>query len=137
MAFFFLQALQADVKTLEPSVINIKRVVSMLALKVDDHLKEELDKITQRLDTTWINVVADALEKNTQLNKALDLTRRTLDGINSIDLLLDELKVDIPPIVVINSTSELSQTLRKLNTLKNRVDAKVADYRNVVDAGIV
>jgi len=129
--------LQADVKTLEPSVINIKRVVDLLALKVDDELKEELNKISQRLDTTWINVVADALEKNSQLKNALDLTRRTLDGITSIDLLLDELQVDIPPTVIINSTSELSQTLRKLNTLKNRIDAKVADYRSVVDAGIV
>ena len=137
MFLFYLQALQADVKTLEPSVINIKRVVSVLALKVDDVLKEELDKISQRLDTTWINVVADALEKNSQLKNALDLTRRTLDGITSIDLLLDELQVDIPPTVIINSTSELSQTLRKLNTLKNRVDTKVADYRSVVDAGIV
>ena len=118
-------------------MINIKRVVSVLALKVDDVLKEELDKISQRLDTTWINVVADALEKNSQLKNALDLTRRTLDGITSIDLLLDELQVDIPPTVIINSTSELSQTLRKLNTLKNRVDTKVADYRSVVDAGIV
>ena len=135
--FSYSQALQDDVKILEPSVVNIKRVIDILARKVDDELKAELDSINQRLDTTWIKVVADAMQKNGQLKSAMDLTCRTLEGIASTGLLLDELQVDIPPTVIINSTSELSQTLRKLNMLKNRIDLKTADYRSVVDAGIV
>lgn len=118
-------------------MVNIKRVIDILARKVDDELKAELDSINQRLDTTWIKVVADAMQKNGQLKSAMDLTCRTLEGIASTGLLLDELQVDIPPTVIINSTSELSQTLRKLNMLKNRIDLKTADYRSVVDAGIV
>ena len=107
----------------------------LLGSKVDEDLQLELNKSTELLNSTWLHVISDAKEKNGLLKGALDLTRKTVEGIASTNAWLDELQADIPTIVVINSTSELSQTLRKLNALKNRVDLKTVEYRSVVDAG--
>lgn len=113
----------------------MKHVIGILSPKVTEVVLEELKRISDRLDTTWITVVADSLKRNAALRGALDLTRRSMEGISSIHLWLDELQVDIPAAAPINSTSELSQTLRKLNMLKNRIDAKTSEYRSVVDSG--
>jgi len=131
----FLQALQEDVKKLEPNVSNIKRVIDILSPKVEEELLKELKRIKERLDTTWVTVVAESLKKNNSLKNALELTQRTVEGTASIRSYLDELLPDIPAAAVINSTAELSQTLRKLNALKNRVDMKTNEYRSIVDAG--
>ena len=137
MLGFVRQALQEDVKTLEPSVSNINNCVLLLSRKVDEDLQVELNKTTEQLNSAWIHVVSDAKEKNGILKGALDLTRKSMEGIASTNQWLDELEVEIPAIVVINSTSELSQTLRKLNALKNRVDSKTVEYRSVLDAGMI
>ena len=136
MSKFDVQALQEDVKTLEPSVSNINNCVLLLSPKVDEELQMELKRTTEQLNSSWIRVVADAKEKNGILKGALDLTRKSIEGIGSTNQWLNELEVEIPAIGVINSTSELSQTLRKLNALKNRVDSKTVEYRSVLDAGI-
>ncbi|KAI9557614.1 dystrophin [Daphnia sinensis] len=128
-------ALQDDVKTLEPSVANIKHVITLLAPKVDEDLLAEMNEINERLATTWITVIAGALQKNGVLTTALSLTRQTVDGIESTNTWLNELELEIPPPAVINSTSELSQTLRKLNALKNRVDLKTNEYKSFIEAG--
>uniref|UniRef100_A0A0N8BMF8 Dystrophin major muscle n=2 Tax=Daphnia magna TaxID=35525 RepID=A0A0N8BMF8_9CRUS len=128
-------ALQDDVKTLEPSVVNIKHVITLLAPKVDEDLLAEMNEINERLATTWITVIAGALQKNGVLTTALSLTRQTVDGIQSTNTWLSELELEIPPPAVINSTSELSQTLRKLNALKNRVDLKTNEYKSFIEAG--
>ena len=130
-----MQALQDDVKILEPSVTNVKHVITLLAPKVDEDLLDEMNKISERLATTWITVIADALQKNSVLHTALTLTRRAVEGIESTNIWLNELELDIPPPAIINSTSELSQTLRKLNALKNRVDLKTNEYKSFMDAG--
>lgn len=122
-------------KTLEPSVSNVKHVISLLAPKVDENLFNEMNGISERLATTWITVIADALQKNGVLNTALNLTRQTVEGMESTELWLNELEEEVPPPAVINSTSELSQTLRKLNALKNRVDMKTSEYKSFIDAG--
>lgn len=127
--------MQDDVKTLEPSVANIKHVITLLAPKVDEDLLVEMNKINERLATTWITVIAGALQKNGVLNTALSLTRQTVGGIESTNTWLNELEIEIPPPVVINSTSELSQTLRKLNALKNRVDLKTSECKGFIEAG--
>lgn len=114
---------------------NVIRVISLLSPKADEQLSQELKKINERLSTTWVTVVADSTQKNAVLKNALDLTKRTLEGITTTNQWLDELQTDIPEPAVINSTSELSQTLRKLNALKNRVDAKAIEYKSIVDAG--
>ncbi|XP_046644687.1 utrophin-like isoform X8 [Daphnia pulicaria] len=128
-------ALQDDVKILEPSVVNVKHVISLLAPKVDEELSAEMNKISERLATTWITVIAGALQKNGVLATALSLTRQTVEGIESTNVWLNELELEIPPPAVINSTSELSQTLRKLNALKNRVDLKTSEYKCFSEAG--
>ena len=112
-------------KTLEPSVSNINNCVLLLSPKVDEELQAELKKTTEQLNSSWIRVVADAKEKNGILKGALDLTRKSIEGISSTNEWLNELEVEIPAIGVINSTSELSQTLRKLNALKNRAEFKI------------
>lgn len=122
-------------KTLEPSLRNVKHVISLLSPKADEELSQELNRINERLSTTWVTVVADSTHKNAVLKTALDLTKRTLGGIITTNEWLDEFQSDIPEPSVINSTSELSQTLRKLNSLKNRVDTKAIDYKSIVDAG--
>lgn len=127
--------MQEDVKKLEPNVSNIKRVIDILSPKVEEELLKELKRIKERLDTTWVTVVAESLKKNNSLKTALELTQRTVEGTASIRSYLDELLPDIPAAAVINSTTELSQTLRKLNALKNRVDMKTNEYRSIVDAG--
>lgn len=114
---------------------NIKRVIDILSPKVEEELLKELKRIKERLDTTWVTVVAESLKKNNSLKNALELTQRTVEGTASIRSYLDELLPDIPAAAVINSTAELSQTLRKLNALKNRVDMKTNEYRSIVDAG--
>lgn len=121
-------------KTLEPSVSNIKRVIGILSPLVDEDLLTELNRISDRLNTTWVTVVADAERKNSALKEALHLTRRAVDGITSLNAWLNEMEGDIQLGALINSTSELSQTLRKLNALKNRADLKASDYKSVVDA---
>jgi hypothetical protein len=103
---------------------------------VDEELLAEMNKISERLATTWITVIAGALQKNGILTTALSLTRQTVEGIESTNVWLNELELEIPPHAVINSTSELSQTLRKLNALKNRVDLKTSEYKCFVEAGI-
>ena len=130
-----LQALQEDVKTLEPSVSNVKHVISLLVPKVDQDLLTEMNGISERLATTWISVVADALEKNKILYTALELTRQTVEGIESTEIWINDLHGEIPTPAIINSTSELSQTLRKLNALKSRVDSKAGEYKTFMDAG--
>lgn len=130
-----MKALQDDVKTLEPSLRNVKHVISLLLPKADEELSKELNRINERLSTTWVTVVADSTQKNAVLKTALDLTKRALEGIAATNQWLDELQADTPEPTVINSTSELSQTLRKLNTLKNRVDSKSIEYKPIVDAG--
>ncbi len=122
-------------KILEPSVTNVKHVITLLAPKVDEYLLNEMNQISDRLATTWITVIAEALQKNGLLNTALTSTRRTVEGIESTNIWLNELELDIPPPAIINSTSELSQTLRKLNALKNRVDLRTNDYKSFLDAG--
>ncbi|EFX89386.1 dystrophin [Daphnia pulex] len=128
-------ALQDDVKILEPSVVNVKHVITLLAPKVDEELLAEMNKISERLATTWITVIAGALQKNGVLATALSLTRQTFEGVESTNVWLNELELEIPPPAVINSTSELSQTLRKLNALKNRVDLKTSEYKCFIEAG--
>lgn len=102
---------------------------------MDEDLLAEMNEINERLATTWITVIAGALQKNGVLTTALSLTRQTVDGIQSTNTWLSELELEIPPPAVINSTSELSQTLRKLNALKNRVDLKTNEYKSFIEAG--
>lgn len=94
-----------------------------------------MNGISERLATTWISVIADASQKNNTLNTALALTRQTVEGIESIETWINELETEVPTPAVIDSTSELSQTLRKLNALKSRVDSKASEYKTFMDAG--
>ena len=114
---------------------NINYVVQVLTPKADEALLVDLSQSVERLNSTWTRVITEAKQKNRRLKEALDTTRRMVDGLNGVHPWIDELEADIPASAVINSTSELSQTLRKLNSLKNRVDLKAADYKSVVDAG--
>jgi hypothetical protein len=116
-------------------VTNINYVVGVLTPKADEALLLDLSQSVERLNSTWTQVITEAKQKNRRLKEALDTTRRMVDGLNGVHPWIDELEADIPASAVINSTSELSQTLRKLNSLKNRVDLKAADYKSAVDAG--
>jgi len=131
------QALQDDVETLEPSMANIKCVVGALSGRVDDGLRAHLDRSAERLGATWSRVVGEAHQKNLRLKEALEVTRSLAHGAASLAPWIDELAADVASSDAIHSTAELSAALRKLNALKNRIDAKSVEYKSVVDAGAV
>ena len=131
----FLQALQEDVVTLEPSVTNVNYVVRMLSTKTADDLQCQLTGMIDDLNKTWHQVVSDSRLKNERLNEALDRTRQLKTMTDSLDYWLGDIEADIPAAAVINSTSELSVALRKLNSLKNRIELRAAEANSLIETG--
>ena len=124
-------ALQEDIRTLQPNLDNINETGQSLISRCDNndqHFVTELMELLSNLNIEWDATIAAASEQNSKLRTALEKSNEVVTLINDINMFLDQLEselvtTDSSPVT---AAPELSQRTFKLLQLRERTDEKSA-----------
>nr|CAD7404046.1 unnamed protein product [Timema cristinae] len=129
-------ALQDDVKTLQQNVVKLdvtaQKLLENAEPKFADELKTRLDTLTGE----WKKVVQDSRSQNAKLKDALDKTKKVLEGVQEFTSWLCKMETEIPTSVDVTSSAELFQLKAKYQLIKDKVDHRTDQFRDLNEKGI-
>ncbi|PSN29971.1 hypothetical protein C0J52_24408 [Blattella germanica] len=116
-------ALQDDIETLQPNVNNIESTSQKLLNNADPTFSEELRSEVGILMEKWKIVVKGAKEQNVN------------EGVEEFTSWLCKLETEVPTSTSITSSAELFQMKGKYQILKDKVDRRTEEFRNLNEMG--
>ncbi|XP_049782226.1 dystrophin, isoforms A/C/F/G/H-like, partial [Schistocerca cancellata] len=128
-------ALQDDVETLQPNFNKIKTTAEKLLDNAEPAFAEQLKLQLEALSKKWEKVTGDSKQQNTALKEALEKTRKVISGVEDFKAWLCKLETEIPPSPLVNSSTELYQMKGRYQLLKDKVDSRTEDFRNLNEMG--
>ncbi|XP_069695333.1 dystrophin, isoforms A/C/F/G/H isoform X7 [Periplaneta americana] len=128
-------ALQDDVETLQPNVNNIETTSQKLLSNADPNFAEKLRSQVEILIAKWKRIVESAKEQNVRLNDALEKSKKVIEGVDEFTSWLCKLEGEVPSSASVTSSAELFQLKGKYQILKDKVDKRTEDFRNLNEMG--
>ncbi|XP_021932648.1 dystrophin-like [Zootermopsis nevadensis] len=128
-------ALQDDIETLQPNVNNIESTSQKLLNNADPNFAAELQLQVEILVGKWKKVVEGAKEQNICLKDALERSKMVIEQVEEFTSWLCKLETEVPDTSSVTSSAELFQLKGKYQTLKDKVDKRTEEFRNLNEKG--
>ncbi|XP_042209207.1 dystrophin-like [Homarus americanus] len=128
-------ALQDDVATLQTNVSNIKTTGKHLIEEGDSELKSIIENQLDELTNRWNLVTELARAQNKSLKEALTRSQKVHDGIDKLNLWLDELEAKIPSSLPRNTPQELSHAVEIFTQLREDISLHSDELRAINNIG--
>ncbi|CAG2064518.1 unnamed protein product, partial [Timema podura] len=128
-------ALQDDVKTLQQNVVKLDVTAQKLLENAEPKFANELKTRLDTLTGEWKKVVQDSRSQNAKLKDALDKTKKVLEGVQEFTSWLCKMETEIPTSVDVTSSAELFQLKAKYQLIKDKVDHRTDQFRDLNEKG--
>ncbi|GLH12298.1 Spectrin alpha chain, partial [Gryllus bimaculatus] len=128
-------ALQDDVETLQPNLNNIESTAQKLLDNADTNFAEELKTQLNAIREKWKLVVSGAKQQNITLKTTLGKCKKVLEGVDEFKSWLCQLETEIPAASSVTSSTELFQLKGKYQVLKDNIDKRTEEFRNLNEMG--
>ncbi|XP_064473113.1 dystrophin-like isoform X2 [Ornithodoros turicata] len=126
-------ALQEDIVTLQPNVDSLNQSGQKLSGSAGSVFDDTLGKQLAMLNDKWEQIIKMTRAKRALLKKALESSKSALDGLGEMKAWLLKLRDEVPRSTTINTASELQSRTRKLQSCKDKLDAKQGEYNRLKD----
>uniref|UniRef100_A0A1W7RAQ1 Protein detached n=1 Tax=Hadrurus spadix TaxID=141984 RepID=A0A1W7RAQ1_9SCOR len=127
-------ALQDDIKTLKPNLDSINSAGKELMQNSATTFERELKNQLTELNNKWEKVLKVADEKNRTLQEALEKSQGISETIKDFYQWLCNIENDLPDDRSIRTTTALQQTVKILQGLRDKVEAKSEEYQQLSQA---
>ncbi|XP_076373889.1 LOW QUALITY PROTEIN: dystrophin-like [Tachypleus tridentatus] len=124
-------ALQDDIKTIQPNVDNINSTGRELLQNAEVSFSNRLKDRLSQLNEKWNTVLRLAQSKNTSLEEALKKSQTAVSGISEFEKWLVSVESEMPSDESITTSVELQTRTKKFQLIKDKLDAKASDYRRL------
>ncbi|KAK8748070.1 hypothetical protein OTU49_016299, partial [Cherax quadricarinatus] len=128
-------ALQDDVATLQTNVDNITAAGKQLTEEGDAELKNIVENQLEELTKRWDLVTELARAQNKSLKEALARSQKVHEGIDKLNVWLDELEPKIPCSVPTNTPEELINAVELFTQLREDISIHSDDLRAINNIG--
>ncbi|XP_076057389.1 dystrophin-like, partial [Oratosquilla oratoria] len=129
-------ALQDDISTLETNVNNIKTTSGHIIQETnDEELRNEVSQQVKDLSDRWDVVLDLARRQNKSLKDALAKSQKVHEDISKLNMWLDKLELEFPPVKPIETSSELSSVIGAISKLREDIANHTDTFRSVNEIG--
>lgn len=126
-------ALQDDIKTLKPNLDSINASGKELMKNAETNFGTKLRKQLSELNCNWEKIVKLASDKNQTLQEALNRSQNIITRIKEFSDWINSNEKELLQDSIIKSTTELQQKVKKLQNLREKLEAENIIYQQLSD----